>query len=804
MEKKAIHNSSQFNDSAYVFGWDDISESDLAKLGEFLKEKFSLKWSEPIKVEKIDNGNTIKISNISDSIIVSLDSDKSKARLTINNKLLCSFAVKTENGKIMICDFPTYQSDWDYLSDELYLLDLILNLNFLNDVTKNSNLIPIVVDNVVERALKESAAFFEKEILTKRKKSIENGKKLSLPYLSELFGLDRFEEHCILACLATEINSKYSMLYKQVQNGISSLPTIDLLLKLNSSDGSYVSNKQYFLPSSSLLKNKILHINNDQKNDISSLFSVMRLDERITGFLFNVDHVGDIESIAQLIYPHENSGNLFLDESLKQKICDIAVSYVKNGTLEKKLVYNLAGENDFIKLKLAESVSYLLKVPLLKLDLAEVFARNLPFESTIQMVMREALLQQAIVYIHDFDKIHEDNRRITLAKIMSDWIQEYSPITFISGKLDFLESFLSKMHLLVSVNVDSKPKISFWENIARKYKIERNIDFALIADRFNFDAMKIEETFNSARNLSMLRIGWNYEITFEDLLESCKLVSSKKILSMAKKIEPRYSWDDIILPMDILGQLREISNHIKYRNFVLEKWGFGKWYPNKGLNILFSGRPGTGKTMAAEILAGELYLDLYKIDLSSVVSKYVGDTEKHLKELFTEAERGNKILFIDEFDSLGGKRTEITHTNDRWSNMEVNYLLQKIEMFQGVCVLATNFKKNIDEAFIRRLQFIVDFPSPNEDLRKKIWEKSFPQDAAIKDDIDFDYLAKQFDISGGNIKNIVYHAAIQAASKSESISMKHIVLATKGELAKSGISARSSDFGEYCDLLEDS
>jgi SpoVK/Ycf46/Vps4 family AAA+-type ATPase len=237
---------------------------------------------------------------------------------------------------------------------------------------------------------------------------------------------------------------------------------------------------------------------------------------------------------------------------------------------------------------------------------------------------------------------------------------------------------------------------------------------------------------------------------------------------------------------------------------VYDEWGFDqKLHMGKGLNMLFSGPPGTGKTMAAEVIARELELDLYKIDLSQVVSKYIGETEKNLDRIFTAAESTNAILFFDEADSLFGKRSQVHDAHDRYANIEIGYLLQKMEEYDGIAILATNLRNNMDEAFIRRLKFSVEFPFPDESYRFRIWRGHFPGGAPASDDIDFAFLARQFKLAGGNIKNIVLNASFMAAADDKCIHMKHLILAARREYQKMGKACTEAIFGEYMFLIKD-
>jgi SpoVK/Ycf46/Vps4 family AAA+-type ATPase len=269
--------------------------------------------------------------------------------------------------------------------------------------------------------------------------------------------------------------------------------------------------------------------------------------------------------------------------------------------------------------------------------------------------------------------------------------------------------------------------------------------------------------------------------------------SEKKTL--ATRISPVYKWDDIVLPPKKKKQLLEICSYIKNMPLVYESWGFEKHSRGKGSTVLFSGPTGTGKTMAAEIIAGELNLDMYKVNLSLVVSKYIGETEKNLNKIFKDAEDGNAVLFFDEADALFGKRSEIKDAHDRYANIEMNYILQKMEEHRGIAIFATNQNKNIDDAFIRRLRFIINFPVPNQEQRLNIWKKVFPRNAPLGD-IDYKFLSK-LQISGGNIKNIAIEAAFLAAASDEKIQMSHIMRAAKNEYYKNGKVIGKQESGKY-------
>jgi SpoVK/Ycf46/Vps4 family AAA+-type ATPase len=252
-----------------------------------------------------------------------------------------------------------------------------------------------------------------------------------------------------------------------------------------------------------------------------------------------------------------------------------------------------------------------------------------------------------------------------------------------------------------------------------------------------------------------------------------------------------------------MEQLSEICSYLKHYQTVYGDWGFGRRISlGLGLNVLFAGPSGTGKTMAAEILAGELGLDLYKIDLSSIVSKYIGETEKNLDRVFREGQISNAILFFDEADALFGKRSEVRDSHDRYANVEVAYMLQRMEEYDGAVILATNLRKNMDDAFARRMHFALEFPMPEEPDRYRIWKNVFPPEAPIAADANLAFMARQFKITGGNIKNIALGAAFLAAENGGHITMGNLVRATKREYQKTGKLCTEADFAEYFELIK--
>jgi SpoVK/Ycf46/Vps4 family AAA+-type ATPase len=267
------------------------------------------------------------------------------------------------------------------------------------------------------------------------------------------------------------------------------------------------------------------------------------------------------------------------------------------------------------------------------------------------------------------------------------------------------------------------------------------------------------------------------------LWDICRAQARPRLEDMAQRIEPVATWDDLVLPALQIQTLHDIAAHVRQRAQVYNTWGFStKSARGLGISALFAGASGTGKTMAAEVLANELRLDLYRIDLSQVVSKYIGETEKNLRRVFDAAEEGGAILLFDEADALFGKRSEVKDSHDRYANIEVSYLLQRMESYRGLAILTTNMKQALDPAFLRRIRFVVQFPFPDAVQRAEIWRRVFPTATPTRG-LNVDKLAR-LNMAGGNIRNIALNAAFLAADTGEPVSMTHLLRAARSEYAK--------------------
>ena len=345
------------------------------------------------------------------------------------------------------------------------------------------------------------------------------------------------------------------------------------------------------------------------------------------------------------------------------------------------------------------------------------------------------------------------------------------------------ERVVSPMRSVIQVDVHkptSREQIQLWGQMLGPDWLHLNGHLEKFVCQFNLDANEIQAACVSALTSNQTVAEPNLA---ESLWDACRIQARPRLESLAQRIKPMTQWDDLVLPETQKDTLRAIVAHVRQRAQVYETWGFAK-KSDRGLGIsaLFSGPSGTGKTTAAEVLALELNLDLYRIDLSSVVSKYIGETEKNLRRVFDAAESGGAILLFDEADALFGKRSEVKDAHDRHANIEVSYLLQRMEAYRGLAILTTNLKNALDSAFMRRIRFVVQFSFPDVQQRAEIWRRAFPEETPTED-IDPEKLAK-LSVAGGNIRNIALNAAFLAAESGEPVRMKHLLIAARSEHSK--------------------
>jgi hypothetical protein len=350
--------------------------------------------------------------------------------------------------------------------------------------------------------------------------------------------------------------------------------------------------------------------------------------------------------------------------------------------------------------------------------------------------------------------------------------------------------------LLPAPRVEPAARAALW---TAAYGSVPDLDVDLLLAPYLLSPDQVTRAARSAAQQSTVDGG---ALTADHVRRGARAQNAAGLDRLARRIEPSVGWPDLVLPPDALAQLRELAARARHRDRVLGEWnmrpGGGR---GRGVAALFAGDSGTGKTMSAEVVAADLGLDLYTVDLASVVDKYVGETEKNLERIFTEAAGVNGVLLFDEADAIFGKRSEVRDAHDRYANIESAYLLQRMESFDGLAILATNLRANLDDAFTRRLDLVIDFPMPDPDHRRALWDRCLPPTLPRTDDLDLDFCAHAFDLAGGNIRSIAVTAAYFAAESGRPLAMPGLIRAIQREYQKLGRLTLDSEFGPYHPLL---
>jgi hypothetical protein len=427
------------------------------------------------------------------------------------------------------------------------------------------------------------------------------------------------------------------------------------------------------------------------------------------------------------------------------------------------------------------------------LDLSRFADHRPEWEELCALLARESALNRTAFWLGSGDAAIDPESRAAADHLLAEL---EAPLLFYAG------SFAAEVPVrTVSLpKLDRRAQTRLWVAVLSTTANSVNGEVERIAQQFDLGPSDISRVVSMAAARAARDSRRNAGISGSDLWAACREHVALGLEELARRIEPCFTWEDIVVPPIVLAQLREIASQVDQRARVYETWGFGeKLGRGRGISVLFAGASGTGKTMAAEVIAKHLDLDLYRIDLSGIVNKYIGETEKNLRRVFDAAERSGALLFFDEADALFGTRTEVRDSHDRYANIEVNYLLQRMEDYSGLAVLATNRKQSLDQAFLRRLRFVIDFPFPDAEHRRRIWQRVFPS-ASRTGALDYNALAR-LEVPGGNIRSIAVNAAFLAAGEDAPITTLHVMRAAAREFAKMERGIGAAEFGAYAEAV---
>ena len=615
---------------------------------------------------------------------------------------------------------------------------------------------------------------------------------LRLRNITSVFHLSPFEWKSFIICLAPALDLRYERIYSYLQDDVTRVfPSVDLLLSLLGPDEQlgrldYLQHFERFAP----LRGFRLILPIDE--NASLLRQAFRVAPGVVEWLLGAySPAGSLGDWAELSAAPDSQEQVEQASSVFQ-LKDIPARRMIE-SVQPFLCFH--GEDLLQQSLTARQLAVALDRPLLTIRLAAEENSATALEKLYPAV-RDARLLGALLYIQGCDMFIDSDG--CLVPACFEALRQVEDTVLLGSRVPF--KFGANMPgndyplmVVPFARLSVAERADLWEMLIEDADSQvSSADLRVLAGQFALSSGQVVAAASSAMSAA-LQAG--RALTSADLFTAARFHSGHHLADLAHKIEPRYDWDDLVLPETPRSMLREMVNMVKSRALVLEEWGLGrKLTAGSGVAALFSGPPGTGKTLAAQIMAHQLGIDLYRIDLSTVVSKYIGETEKNLERIFRDASQSNAILFFDEADAIFGKRSEVKDAHDRYANLEVGYLLQRMESYDGLAILATNLRANLDDAFTRRLQFIVTFPFPDEEYREKIWNVLIPPELPRAENLDLRWMAKRFKVTGGGIRNIIVSAAYVAAANGGQVTMDHLLHGAKREFQKMGKLLQESDF----------
>jgi ATP-dependent 26S proteasome regulatory subunit len=757
-------------------------------------------------------------------------------------------------------DVEPYADSAAYLADELRRVDLLLRRRVAavraGDPGQNRGGGLYVADEEVDRLLAPEAATtpakaplderidaVTERVAARRERTLEAGTELRAVTLAERFDLSPREVDALLVSLAPELDRKYERVYAYLQDDITQTrPSVGLVLDvLSEGERDRLAAREVFARDAALVAGGLVSLSAD--GDAPLLAHRVTTDQRVVGYLLGRDGVDPrLADVLTAVDPDTAVADLPVDESTRERVERLAPAVAGDdaadgdATPDTRPLRYVHGPPGVGRTAAVEAMCRLAGVPLVRAAAVDLVDAGV--EDPFGRLVREARLRGGAVHVANVDALDGEGGSAAGAGVSADAVlrrlDRFDGPLFLTGEDSWSGRPALAGHEFVAVHLPRpgyERRRDLWER--RSDALPAGVDPPDLAATFRLTAGAMDDAIAAARAFGDAggggddpgegdggddaedadatgdgdaedggASGGGAAFTAEALYRGCRVQSRETLGALARRTDTVYDWEDIVLPADTEAQLREVAAHIKHRGTVYSDWGFDERFSDgTGMNVLFSGPSGTGKTMAAEIIAADAGLDMFKVDLATVVSKYIGETEENLKEIFDEAEHTDAVLFFDEADALFGERSEVSDSQDRYANVEVSYLLQRMEDHDGAVILASNFKENIDDAFLRRINANVEFPRPDREARAEIWRSVFPAAAPVGE-LDIAFLSG-FEITGGNIKNVALTASFLAADDGESdaVEMEHVVRALRRELQKTGRLVNPEEFGAYRDLV---
>ncbi len=626
----------------------------------------------------------------------------------------------------------------------------------------------------------------------RRRRTEESGRVLRLEYLERLTAMDPLLELAFLLALAPEYSDRYRHLFGSLRGEGKGVPaTAGLALEAYECCRKATGEE----------KRRLFDLNgpfwlclkqSEQDRERPLYLRPLEVKERVVQFLRGNSQEGSLlGEVSQTVTGREQEVYLYKDED--RKLEAVFRDMNRHRRVESSVIC-LIGRRGSGKHLLVSRLGKKNKRDVCLIHLSEILGRE-DRKEILRDIRLESLLYLNILCFDGVDCLYEQEELTARGR----WFLE--ELTGMPGVFLFLCEEELSMKRLGSrrINIFLPPpgprdKIMLWKKCVREYELDEDVDLDRCGSQYVLNAGEIQKVLQTAALLSAAE--GRTAICSADITAAVKQHNSRMLGTYAVRINSVFTWDDLVVEEGVRRQMEHICNQIKYRSVVADDWDFYKKSPyGRGICALFYGSPGTGKTMAVQVIANELGLDLYRIDLSQMVSKYIGETEKNISSLFERAKDINALLFFDEADAFFAKRSDVSDSNDRNANAETAHLLQKLEEYEGITILATNLKENIDEAFRRRIRFMIHFRLPDPDVRRLLWHKMFPPQAPLEEDVDLDFFAEQFELSGSAIKEIVFNAAYMAAAEHGAIGNRHIIEALKLNFGKFGKTLTREELG---------
>ena len=591
----------------------------------------------------------------------------------------------------------------------------------------------------------------------------------ALLLLAQRFGLSAFERDILLLCAAAELDPGISTLFAAAQGQPArNFPTFALAFQAFDEPA-----WDALSPQRPLRYMRLVEINQPGATPLTA--SALRADERIVNYVKGLNTLD--ERLSLLLTPVQVSTAVLavsqqaVVDDVLQRLRLIADAGAVPSAPSVPTV-QLLGTDPASKLAVASEVCCAVGRQLYRLTLDSLPTPRAEIENLARLWRRESALLPVALYL-DADNL--DGAGADTLAAFQWFITRELGLLFI-GLRDAPANTDAPGHVVEVRKPTAPEQCDAWRDaLPSSWPADETVRRSrLLAGQFDLGIADIRQAAGPVVNSAS---------SLDTVWDACRALTRPRLDALAQRLEPKATWDDLVLSDESLKLLRQIAAQVRGRYQVYEDWGYAKRMTRGlGISALFAGESGTGKTMAAEVIANELRLHLYRIDLSAVVSKYIGETEKNLRRLFDAAEQGGAILFFDEADALFGKRSEVKDSHDRYANIEINYLLQRMESFSGLAILATNMKSALDPAFMRRLRFIVNFAFPGLAERKAIWQKTWPAEVP-REALDYERLARA-GVSGGNVHSIALNAAFMAAQRGTAVTMPLLMSALRAELRK--------------------